>query len=291
MQKTLSKTPTWEIDQYAALIDKILHHGEKRETRAGPAYSLFGETLTVDVYKEFPLLRGRKMFYKPVLGELAAFFRGPKHIEDFKKFGCNYWDAWGEKEKHQGDNIVNKDTIGNINVDYGNSWINFNGVNQLENLINTIRQNPTDRRLLISGWRPDNISQLSLPCCHLLYQWYVRDSKYLDMVWYQRSVDTMVGLPSDIILAACWNILLANETGYTPGTCKFFLGDTHIYANHLQPTLEYLRQLQASTERGSWNSNIEYQLFKDSTCSTFIPEHITVTGYNPQPGVKFELNV
>lgn len=266
----------WEIEQYADLIYRILNEGEKRSTRNGKTYSLFGEVLKIDMVRSFPLLRGRKIYYKGVLGELAAFFRGPKTIKDFKLMGCNYWDDWGDKD-------------GNINVDYGNAWINFNGVNQMEELITKLKTNPTDRRLIISGWRPDKLDTLSLPCCHLLYQWYVRDGKFLDMVWYQRSVDVMVGLPSDIVLAAAWNALLANECGYTPGLLTFVMGDTHIYSNHTEPTLEYLRQLKNQPK-----CILPYSIAKDATVFNFEPGHLVIDNYDPlsyAPPISFKLNV
>ncbi len=283
----------WEVHQYCKLINKILHQGEKRSTRAGDAYSLFMETITIDIEKEFPLLNGRKMFYKPVLGELAAMFRGPKHIDDFKKFGCNYWDAWGNSQdkvhEHNLAAIGNDIQVGGLELDYGNAWIDFNGVNQLETLIDTLRHNPHDRRMVITGWRPDRLSELSLPCCHLLYQWYVRDNKYLDMVWYQRSVDTMVGLPSDIILAAAWTSILARDCGYTPGRINMVLGDTHIYADHVGPTLEYMRQV--NKYYATSHKPITYEVNKVATCANFVPDMIDIFDYEPMPAIKFELNV
>lgn len=271
----MSNVYDWERQQYAQLIQKILHSGEKRSSRAGDVYTIFGETLDIDITTSFPLLRGRKLFYKPVLGELAAMLRGPKTIEDFKKFGCNYWDAWNDGE-------------GNITVDYGNSWIDYNGVNQLESVVDKLINNPYDRRILISGWRPDRLADLSLPCCHLLYQWYVRKDKYLDMIWYQRSVDTMVGLPSDIILAAAWTAVLAFQTGYVPGKIKMMLGDTHIYANHLEGTLEYLRQLNnvpMDTPHHSYGVN------SNATVFNFKPDMFEIQNYEPADKIKFELNV
>ena len=270
----------WEINQYAVLIDKIMTKGQKRSSRAGDVYSIFGESITIDMSTEFPLLRGRKMFYRSVLGELAAMLRGPKNIADFKKFGCNYWDSWGNKE------------TGEINVDYGNSWIDFNGTNQLDELVTKLRNAPTDRRLLVSGWRPDRVASLDLPCCHMLYQWYVRDNKFLDMLWYQRSVDTMVGLPSDIILCAAWNAILAAETGYTPGTIKLVLGDTHIYSNHLEPTLDYLRNLNSLSETVGTKEPLNYTVNKDTTLKTFVPDDILVVYNGKHLGpITFKLNV
>lgn len=281
----------WEIHQYAPLIDRILKKGQRRATRNVETYSLFGEQITIDLQLGFPVLYGRKMFIQPVLGEFAVFIRGPKNIADFQKYGCNYWNQWGAKEPKAGLYIDTAQELGDINVDYGNAWIDWDGVNQVERVIRTIKENPADRRLIVSGWRPDRLEQLSLPCCHLLYQWYVRDG-YLDMVWYQRSVDTMVGLPSDVILCALWNILLANECGLKPGVIKLWLGDTHIYSNHLQPTLEYLRQLQAMAYKGSSPySTIAYTLKPNTTLFGFEPNMLNLGDYKPEQAIKFELNV
>lgn len=268
---------SWEINQYGALINKILHKGEKRPSRAGDTYSIFGEKIEVDLSDgSFPLLQGRKMFYKGVLGELAAMFRGPKTVEDFEKFGCNYWKDWANED-------------GSIKVDYGNAWIDYNGVNQLEKVVEKLLNTPNDRRIIIDAWRPDRLDDLSLPCCHLLYQWYVRDGKFLDMVWYQRSVDTMVGLPSDIVLAATWNILLANQCGYTPGVVKLMLGDTHIYANHLEGTMDYVKQLNSIKK----HDKISYTLDPKATVFNFRPEMLVINEeeYKPKQAIKFALNV
>lgn len=272
----------WEFE-YKKLIDKIITQGEKRDTRAGEVYSIFGEKLVIDIEDRFPLLMGRKMFYKPVLGELAAMLQGPKNIADFKKYGCNYWDSWGAKAGgclYDGEEAKG----GELQLDYGNAWLDFNGVNQLEKLVHTLKTNPNDRRMIITGWRPDRLGELSLPCCHTLYQWYVRDGKYLDMIWYQRSVDTMIGLPSDIILAAMWNILLANECGYKPGRVILMLADTHIYTNHLEGVNNYM------------NSNItadkpKYHVDSIASVFNFHPDMLHLGDYKPNNGIKFELNV
>lgn len=280
---------TFEVQQYASLVDEILRTGEKRNTRAGETYSLFAKTITIDTEKEFPLIQGRKIFYKPVFGELAAMLRGPKHIDDFKKFGCNYWDAWGyENNPHFATD--EQPIVGSLKLDYGNSWRDFNGTDQLAELVEKLKNNRTDRRLIVSGWRPDNIPSLSLPCCHMLYQWYVRDDKYLDMVWYQRSVDVMVGLPSNFILAALWNIILAQQSGLQSGRITMVLGDVHIYANHVQGTLEYLRNLDKLANSGKHHA-ISYGVNKDVTIDTFVPDDVKLAPFETQPVIKFDLNV
>lgn len=268
----------WEIDQYVPLIDKIFSKGEAKDTRAGKAFSIFGETLEIDT-QEFPLLRGRQMYYKSVLGELAAMLRGAKTVKEFQELGCNYWNDWGDKE-------------GNLILDYGTSWLDFNGVNQLANLVETLKTNPNDRRMIISGWRPDRIKDLSLPCCHLLYQWYIRDGVFLDMIWYQRSVDVMIGLPSDILFAAVWNMLLAQTTMYRPGKIKFILGDTHIYGNHYLKTRQYLEQTRNYYFRYNKGfPEIRTRLTKYSNVFNFHPSELVIENYNPEPAIKFELNV
>lgn len=261
----------YEMDYYG-LIKHILMNGASRPSRVGCALSVFGKTLSIEL-KTFPLLTKRKLFYKGVFGELAAMLRGPKTVQDFRNFGCNYWDNWAN------DN-------GSMTLDYGNAWIDWNGVNQLKTLVNNLKNNPTDRRMLISGWRPDKLETLSLPCCHLLYQWYVRENKYLDMIWYQRSVDVMVGLPSDVIFAAAWNILLSNQCGYKPGKILFVFGDTHIYENHLSGVKEYIRNFKTIKQQ----SSINYEIDKQATVANFLPQMLKINNYSANEVIKFSLN-
>ena len=263
---------------YAALVDKTLL-APKRETRNGTTRSHFGVHFEIDMRDgTFPLLLGRKIFYRGVLGELAAFLQGPKTVKDFKDMGCNYWDAWG-------------DTNGNIEVDYGNSWLNFNGTNQLYDTIRSIIKDPTGRRHLISGWRPDRLKDLSLPCCHYSYQWYVSNDGYLDIIWNQRSVDLMVGLPSDFVLAAAWNILMAGITNYKPGVIHFMLGDTHIYETHLDSTIKYLNRCEDLTHKGTGFMYPSWELKNPTAILAFRPEDIQINSYIPEAAIKFSLEV
>lgn len=276
IRKLNNMSTRWEIQQYVPLIEKIMTKGEARDTRAGKAFSIFGETLEIDT-KEFPILKGRKMYYKSVLGELAAMLKGAETVQEFQDLGCNYWDEFADKE-------------GKLVLDYGTAWLDFNGVNQLKILVDTLKTNPNDRRMIISGWRPDRLKELSLPCCHLLYQWYVREGKYLDMIWYQRSVDVMIGLPSDIIFAAVWNMLLANTCGYESGTIKFILGDTHIYGNHYFEARRYIEQ--AEDLFYNFASTIKPVTAKlDGSVFDFHPSMFSLTNYVSRQPIKFKLNV
>ena len=259
---------------YAKLISEIYRFGEKRETRNGITRALFGKMFKVSLNGDaaFPILQYRKMYPRGVFGELAAILRKPIHIHDFHKWGCNYWDTWADKD-------------GFINVDYGNAW--FEG-GQIERLKNCLANNPTDRRMIISGWRPHKLQHLSLPCCHLMYQFYVRDGKYLDMAWSQRSVDTMVGLPSDIIFAAAWLIALANEFDYIPGEITMFLGDCHIYDEHIAATLDYLERVEANDLKGTPPTYI-YIAEKGKDFLEFEPNDIALSVYQSKPKLELEL--
>lgn len=210
---------------YSRLVDRVLHMGERRETRNGATRGLFGTHLKFDCNGDrIPLIQGRKMYPAGVLGEFAAMIRGPECLDDFKKWGCNYWDNWADED-------------GLLDLDYGNAW-----QHQLDWVIDRLKTDPTNRRLLISGWSllPWNIEKLSLPCCHYAYQFYVRDGVFLDMMWMQRSVDMMIGLPSDMLFAALWLKLMANETGYQAGSVTMSLGDCHVYDEHIPGAREYL---------------------------------------------------
>ena len=256
---------------YMGLVRKILANGELRRGRNGTTLAIFGETLTIDLSTgEFPLLTGRQLFYRGVFGELAAMLRGPKTLKDFEEHGCNYWKQWAMPN-------------GSINVDYGNAWIDFNGFNQLEALADGLKNNPHGRRHLVTGWRPDRLDDLSLPCCHYAYQWYVREDKYLDMMWHQRSVDTMIGLPSDVIFASAWNIMLANEVGLIPGKITFTLGDTHIYEEHIEQAKEYLTRLTCELPK------YKLEVLWQKPHIEFMPDDITISGYTHMPAIKFEL--
>ena len=217
---------------YALMVQDILRNGEQRQTRNAITTAKFGMSLEVPVTDWFPIIQGRKMYPDGVFGELAAMLRQPKCVEDFTKWGCNYWKDWADED-------------GTLNIDYGNAWFDFNGTDQIADLKDKLANNPTDRRMIISGWRPDRLAELSLPCCHYSYQFYVGDGK-LDMIWTQRSVDMMVGLPSDIVFAAAWLIAIANEFNLAPGKVKFDLGDCHVYESHWEAAREYVRRVSVS---------------------------------------------
>ena len=257
--------------KYRELVDEVLHNGELAKTRNGETRRLFAKVLVIDSLTkgEFPLLTGRKMFYKGVLGEFAAMIRKPKSVRDFEAQGCNYWKLWGDKD-------------GKLELDYGNAWLDWNGVNQLDYVIKSLVANPTDRRMLISGWRPDRVinNELSLPCCHYSYQFFLNKNGEIEMLWNQRSADVMIGIPSDIVFAATWLIALAKHTGYKPGKITMVFGDTHIYEEHIEGAKEYLnRDIFTSPVYKCTTTNIY----------DFKPDDLTIFDYMYNPAIKFKL--
>ena len=270
-------------ESYVDLVKRVLTEGKVRDTRNAYTRSTFATTLEIDSLKHgyFPILQGRKIFYKGVLGELAAMLKGPKTLKDFKDEGCNYWAQWANED-------------GTIELDYGNAWRDFNGVNQLKNTVESLTLNPYGRRHLITGWNPSRLATLSLPCCHLLYQWYVTNDGYLDMIWYQRSVDVMVGLPSDIIVAAAWNIIMAAATGYKPGKLTFMMGDTHIYCSHESGAKQYLAKADGMRFKGityKYMANVDSDEGPMAYFDNFSKNAIEfTTPYIAQQILKFEVH-
>jgi len=263
---------------YAGLIQDVMHNGTPRKTRNGDTCSIFGKAFEVD-QSTIPLLVGRRMHYKGVLGELAAFLRGPSRVKDFTVAGCNYWNDWADKD-------------GYLRLDYGNLWSDFDGYDQIAALKKSLKEDPFSRRHIISGWNPANLDDLSAPCCHIMYQWYVTNDNKLEMIWTQRSVDVMIGLPSDVILATTWNHLLANELGFVPGRVIFMLGDCHIYDNNCAGASQYLDNVEILNQQARDRSPyVHLKLHKGLASEEFWPTMVTEECYNPMHVDKMELNV
>ena len=215
---------------YMKLLEDVQQYGEMRPSRAGNTIGVFGAKLEIAslAFGDFPLLTARKMFYKPVLGELAAFLLGATDVAVFKMFGCNYWDANAAVWSGNLGCPVEEHEVGQI---YGAKWRDFHGVDQIRKLVDGINSDPHSRRHLITAYDPSETYQC-LPPCHLMAQFSVRSDNSLDCIVYMRSVDLCLGLPSDVILYAALLILVAKETDCSCGVLTFMFGDAHIYENH-----------------------------------------------------------
>lgn len=262
------------MKQYQNLLQTILTEGTRQANRTGiDAISIPGAMLKFDLQEGFPAVTTKKLFFNAVKGELLGFLRGYDNAADFRKLGCNIWDQnandpglptapnkWISNPNRKG-----VDDLGRI---YGVQWrswrgrpnvinvkrtnkdneelnlvaeFEYNTVDQLQVALDTIRKDPTNRRIIINAWRPDEFDQMALPPCHIMSQFIVNvERKELSLCWYQRSVDSFLGLPFNIASYALFLSLMAKLTGYTPRHLTGFLADTHIYVNHLDQVNEQL---------------------------------------------------
>ena len=268
---------TYAEASYKELVKNILAKGKNKTGRNGNTISLFGTQLKFDA-THIPLLNGRKIFINGVLGEFAAFMQNKTNVYDIKKLGCNYWDDWAGKEGILKLDYINQ--LHSIQVNMNNGWYS-----QLEALKIGLRNDPMSRRHIINLWVPDNLHLLSLPCCHYSYQFLVDEDNKLHMIWTQRSADTMVGIPSDMILAYLWVQCLSKELGFKPGEVTMNFGDTHIYEEHISGAKQYLEVLEPRL--------IPIATLNDkfTGIEQFYPDQLDITQYEPHPAIKFELKV
>ena len=240
-------------NQYHTLLERILRYGIQKDDRTGTGtLSVFGGQFIHDMSEGFPLLTTKKMAVKTMMTELKWFLKGDTNIKYLVDNGCNIWngDAYKRyKEDKQGlamgmgafiDNIKTNDefarTWGELGPIYGKQWREWNGNDQIQNLINGLKSNPNSRRHMVNAWNVGELDGMTLPPCHYGFQCYVADGK-LSLMWNQRSVDTFLGLPFNIASYGILLLLLCEETGYEPGDLIGNLGDVHLYNNHIEQAL------------------------------------------------------
>lgn len=254
---------------YCSLLEHVYDRGIVIASRNGLVRQLVGESLKIELSsKKLQLINGRPFYYKGVLGELAALLRKPKHIDDFKKWGCNYWDQFGDKN-------------GNLKLDYGNAWF-VNG--SFDRVVRKLRAKQFTRDLIINNWMTAP-EKLTLPCCWFAIQLIQVDADSLDLVWYQRSADLLVGVPSDLLLAQVLLILFAKEAGLKPNCVSMMFGSAHIYEQHIKDGrfYEYLRAEESS------DHIYDYRLIdKPFDIYDFRPEYITINYKVNKNDFKFE---
>jgi thymidylate synthase len=270
-------------ESYLGLVSSVLAEGAARETRAGPTRQAFGAGLVIDCMREgkFPIITSRKIFWKPVLGELAAFLRGAVDLKTFKDFGCNYWDANANAWEYNQRPGLDAKYVGQIYGAQWRKWQMYDDCDQLTRLVSDLKTNPGSRRHLLTAYDPYQDWQC-LPPCHLMAQFNVDNDNYLDCAVYMRSVDLCLGLPSDIILYATLMLLVGQETGYKPGNLIFMLGDTHIYENHIDV---FKKQRTSPTfELPTW------ELDPNATIDTFEPKHLNLINYTHGEKLEYPID-
>ena len=288
--------------KYLDIVRKILDEGVLKKDRTGTGcYSIAGVLFEHDMKDGFPLLTTKRMPYKIIASELEFFIKGITDKEWLKERKNHIWDEWAHPHKapygHDEESKKKMMEERDLGPVYGFQWRNYNapyvnydtdytgkGFDQFKYVVDTLKTDPNDRRMLVVAWNPAMKDQMALPPCHYAFQVTVTDGK-VNLMWNQRSVDVMLGLPFNIASYATLLHLLAKETGYEEGRLVGFLGDTHIYVNHVEGAKE---QLSRDPDQYSL-PKLETENFTSIYDWTYTDSKIV--GYESHPRIKFDIAV
>ncbi len=281
------------MKQYHDLITHILDHGAQKGDRTGTGtMSVFGYQMRFDLAEGFPLITTKKLHLKSIIHELLWFLKGETNIKYLQENGVRIWNDWADEN-------------GDLGPVYGRQWRNWNDdeIDQIKEVIATLKTNPNSRRMLVSAWNPsvmpdtkksfaENVAdgKAALPPCHAFFQFYVSpgppapnggaDGKpKLSCQLYQRSADVFLGVPFNIASYALFTMMIAQVCGYAPGDFIHTFGDAHIYSNHMEQVKLQLARDYRALPTMTLNPEV-----KDIFGFTF--EDFTLTNYNPHPHIK-----
>ena len=220
------------MKQYQDLVREILENGEEKTDRTGTGtVSIFGVQKKYDLREGFPLVTVKKTLFDAVIRELLWFLKGSTNINDDLTQYTPIWNAWADEN-------------GELGPVYGYQWRHWpkpdgGHVDQIQNVIDTLKNNPDSRRIIVNAWNVGMLDQMALPPCHLLFQFYVVNGR-LDCQLYQRSADVGLGVPFNIASYSALMIMLAQECDLTPGIFTHTMGDAHVYTNHIEDLKQIL---------------------------------------------------
>lgn len=288
------------MESYLKIVKKILAEGEKKEDRTGTGtISISGVMFEHDMKNGFPLLTTKKVPLRLVASELEFFIKGLTDKQWLIDNNNHIWDEWCSPEKvpyaHDEETKLKMMKERELGPVYGYQWRNFGakyvsydkepegkGVDQLKYVVETLKNNPSDRRMIVMAWNPVDKPRMALPPCHFCFQVTVTNGK-LNLMWNQRSVDVALGLPFNIASYALLLHLLAKESGLKEGRLVGFLADTHIYSNHVEGLKEQLTRTPKklpTLETENFTSIFDWK-YQDSKAKD----------YNPEPRIKFPIAV
>ncbi len=299
--------------QYLDLLDDILTSGTSKEDRTGTGtWSVFGRQIRHDMREGFPLLTTKKMAWKTMTKELLWFLSGDTNIKWLVENNCNIWNGDAYKAylnksavKHQwergGDvadmemflNVVQSEAegdFGELGPVYGKQWRDWNGNDQIKKLIKGLKENPDGRRHMVSAWNVSDLDQMVLPPCHYGFQCYVRDGKYLSLMWNQRSVDTFLGLPFNIASYGMLLLMLAKECNLIPDQLIGNLGDVHLYKNHVEQAIEQTKREPYPLPDMKLSSNHNFRAAMKGNMNEIDMNDFILLGYQAHPTIKAPLS-
>lgn len=290
------------MQAYHRIIDTIMREGELKSNRTGTdALTVAGLMFEHDMARGFPLLTTKKMSLRLIATELEFFIKGITDKQWLQERNNHIWDEWAmpTKAPYGHDEASKKRMLDERDLGpiYGFQWRHFNapyadyatdyagqGIDQLKKVVDTLKTNPNDRRMIVSAWNPSMMSQMGLPPCHYAFQVTVINGK-LNLLWNQRSVDTMLGLPFNIASYGLLLHLLAKESGLKEGKLVGFLADVHIYVNHTDGAQE---QLSRDPEKYPL-PHIETKEF--SSIFDWTSEHSKIVGYESYPKIELPIAI
>ena len=259
------------MKQYHDLLRRILDEGVQKEDRTGTGtISVFGHQMRFNMEDGFPCLTTKKLHLKSIIYELLWFLNGDTNIKYLNENGVRIWNEWADED---GD-------LGHIYGFQWRSWPDYNGghIDQISQVVETLKNNPDSRRIIVSAWNVADIPNMNLPPCHAFFQFYVADEK-LSLQLYQRSADVFLGVPFNIASYALLLQMMAQVTGLKTGDFVHTFGDAHIYNNHMEQVKLQLSREPRPLPKMLINPNI-----KDIFGFKF--EDFELTDYDPHPHIK-----
>lgn len=259
------------MKQYLDLLRHIMDNGVDKGDRTGTGTrSVFGYQMRFDLSQGFPLLTTKKLHLKSIIYELLWFLKGDTNVRYLQEHGVRIWNEWADP------------VTGDLGHIYGyqwRSWPDYNGgtIDQITQAVETIKNNPESRRIIVSAWNVGDLDNMNLPPCHAFFQFYVADGK-LSLQLYQRSADSFLGVPFNIASYALLTMMMAQVTGLKPGEFIHTLGDTHIYHNHFDQVALQLSRTPGSLPRMVINPDVK-------SIFDFKFEDFKLEDYNPQPHI------
>lgn len=259
------------MKQYLDLLKHILENGTDKADRTGTGTrSVFGYQMRFNLEDGFPLLTTKKLHLKSIIYELLWFLKGDTNVKYLQEHGVRIWNEWADPET--GD-------LGHIYGYQWRSWQDYDGtfIDQISEVVETIKNNPDSRRIIVSAWNVADLKRMNLPPCHAFFQFYVADGR-LSLQLYQRSADSFLGVPFNIASYALLLMMMAQVTGLKAGDFVHTLGDAHIYNNHFEQVKLQLTREPRALPKMILNPDVK-NIFD------FKYEDFTLTDYDPHPHI------